>query len=213
MANIEEKQAMLKNAMSKAKKLIQLESNGTLDKIAKGARDGISESLDGSVSTQDLLTTAPKNVQQIPFDTQKVGSAAMHVPAAIRESFAKSSISDGDMFKAFNGENNSDLSFLSENVDRKQNTQNVKEIIREGLNSTVSQQQIDYPMIRTIVEDIVRKYASSLSKKLMTEGKNNTLNALMIGKTFKFVDNSGNIYECNMKKLGNINDKKRNVNG
>ena len=34
MANEVDKRAKLQNAMSKAKKLMQLESNGTLDKIA-----------------------------------------------------------------------------------------------------------------------------------------------------------------------------------
>jgi hypothetical protein len=59
-ANPADKQAKLQNAMSRAKKLIQLESNGTLDKIAKGARDGINTSLDGEVMTEQLMTT-PRN--------------------------------------------------------------------------------------------------------------------------------------------------------
>jgi hypothetical protein len=75
--------------------------------------------------------------------------------------------------------------------------------------------QVDYPMIRTIVEEIVRKYAVSLNKKIISEGKSSTseVNTISLGKTFKFLDSKGNIYECQMKKVGNINDKRKSVNG
>ena len=51
-ANPADKQAKLQNAMSRAKKLIQLESNGTLDKIAAGVRDGVNSSLESG----DIIT-------------------------------------------------------------------------------------------------------------------------------------------------------------
>ena len=71
--------------------------------------------------------------------------------------------------------------------------------------------QIDYPMIRTIVEEIVRKYTTSLSKKMVNENKSSEVNTISLGKTFKFLANNGDIYECSMKKVGNIN--KKSVNG
>ena len=75
--------------------------------------------------------------------------------------------------------------------------------------------QVDYPMIRTIVEEIVRKYAVSLNKKIISEGKTSTneVNTISLGKTFKFLANDGTIYECQMKKIGNINEKRKSVNG
>jgi hypothetical protein len=69
---------------------------------------------------------------------------------------------------------------------------------------------VDYPMIRTIVEDIVRKYAQSLKKNLVTEGVGGAeVNTIALVKTFKFLDSKGNIYECSMRKVSNINDVKK----
>ena len=101
--------------------------------------------------------------------------------------------------------------------------QNVRQLVNEGMGTQqyIQQpqmqvtQQIDYPMIRTIVEEIVRKYAVSLNKKIISEGKQtaNEVNTIALGDTFKFLDKQGNIYECTMKKVGNINNKKKSVNG
>jgi hypothetical protein len=75
--------------------------------------------------------------------------------------------------------------------------------------------QVDYPMIRTIVEEIVRKYAVSLNKKIVSEGRQETneVNTISIGKSFRFLAKNGDLYECVMKKVGNVNDKRKSVNG
>jgi hypothetical protein len=69
-------------------------------------------------------------------------------------------------------------------------------------------------MIRSIVEEIVRKYAQSLNKKIINEGVGGgaEVNTIALGKTFKFLDSKGNIYEAKLSKIGNIN-KKKSVNG
>lgn len=227
--NTVDKKAKLQNAMSRAKKLIQLESNGTLDKIASGARDGINSSLGGEIMTEQLMTTPRDRRNEAPMVGQRMGENAMNVPAAIRESFSKNPIDESSLYSAFgsNGSND-DLSFLTEAIEQptqkpqriNAQTQNVKQLVNEGLGGQqyapqVGQQTIDYPMIRTIVEEIVRKYAVSLKNKILTEGKNdiNEVNTISIGKTFKFLAKNGDIYECAMKKIGNINDKRKNVNG
>ena len=227
MAETVDKQAKLQEAMSRAKKLINLEANGTLDKIAKGARDGINESMDGGVMTEQLMTTPRNRRVEAPSVGQKMGANAMNVPAAIRESFAKMTINDSDLYGAFGGGGNDDLSFLTEGIEStprtneriNAQTQNVRQLVSEGLGNTQPQyvqqvgQQIDYPMIRTIVEEIVRKYAVSLKNRIVTEGKQSTneVNTISLGSNFKFLTKNGDIYECTMKKIGNINDKKKNV--
>ena len=150
---------------------------------------------------------------------------ASNVPAAIRESFTKMSIDNSALYSAFGGGNggNDDLAFLTEGwsstptetLQAPVQTQNVRQLVSEGLGETQPQrqyqsQQIDYPMIRTIVEEIVRKYTLSLKNKLINEGKQNDsqINTIAFGKTFKFLDNEGNIYECTMKKIGNVKNKK-----
>ena len=56
----------------------------------------------------------------------------------------------------------------------------------------------------------MRKYTSSLSKKMLSESKGsvNELTTMTLGKSFKFLDRQGNIYEATLKKIGNINNKK-----
>ena len=102
-------------------------------------------------------------------------------------------------------------------------SQDVRQLVKEGMGYQQSQYapqtqmsaQIDYPMIRTIVEEIVRKYAVSLKNKIISEGKSQTseVNTISLGKTFKFLANDGTIYECQMKKIGDINSKRKSVNG
>ncbi len=221
--NIAERQAILQNSMSRAKKLMQLDANGTLDKIANGARNGVSESLGGGVTTDQLMTTK-RNRSTDALPIQGVMSvAASNVPQAIRESFAKNPIDVNSLYGTQGGTD--ELSFLNETVQQPnapRQTQNVRQIVNEGLGTQQTQQyvpssQIDYPMIRTIVEETVRKYALALNKKIISEGKEKQggkLTTLTIGESFKFLDDDGNLYECTMKKIGNIKDKKKkSVNG
>jgi hypothetical protein len=231
-ANPADKQAKLQNAMSRAKKLIQLESNGTLDKIAKGARDGINTSLDGEVMTEQLMTTPRNRRTEAPMIGGQMGENAMNVPAAIRESFSTNPIDESSLYSAFGGAQggNDDLAFLTEDIPTPRQpqrvniqTQDVRQLVNEGMGYQQPQYapqpqmsaQVDYPMIRTIVEEIVRKYAVSLNKKIISEGKSSTseVNTISLGKTFKFLANDGTIYECQMKKIGNINSKRKSVNG
>lgn len=225
MANEVDKRARLQNAMSKAKKLMQLESNGTLDKIASAHKDGISASLDGSMLTEELMTTSKDRTKQGPIVSREMGENAHNVPAAIREAFMANPIDDSQLYEALGEQGDGrSLSFLTEGMTPKQQVvapQNVRQLVNEGMGTQqyVQQpqvsQQIDYPMIRTIVEEIVRKYAVSLNKKIISEGKQtvNEVNTIALGDTFKFLDKQGNIYECTMKKVGNINNKKKSVNG
>ena len=226
MENEVDKRARLQNAMSKAKKLMQLESNGTLDKIASAHKDGISASLDGGMMTEELMTTSRDRSKQGPIVSREMGENAHKVPAAIREAFMANPIDDSQLYEALGEQGDGrSLSFLTEGMTPKQQVaapQNVRQIVNEGMGTQqyIQQpqmqvtQQIDYPMIRTIVEEIVRKYAVSLNKKIISEGKQTTneINTIALGNTFKFLSKNGDIYECTMKKIGNVNNKKKSVN-
>ena len=229
-ANPADKQAKLQNAMSRAKKLIQLESNGTLDKIAAGVRDGVNSSLEsGDIITEQLMTTPRNRRIEAPMVGAKMGENAMNVPAAIREAFMTNPIDDSALYEALGEQGDGrSLSFLTEGLAPKQQPQqvappqNIRQIVNEGMGTQqyVQQpqmqvtQQVDYPMIRTIVEEIVRKYAVSLNKKIINEGKQtpSQVNTIAIGKSFRFLAENGDIYECSMKKVGNVKNKK-SVNG
>ena len=229
-ANPADKQAKLQNAMSRAKKLIQLESNGTLDKIAAGVRDGVNSSLEGGdIITEQLMTTPRNRRTEAPMIGAQMGENAMNVPAAIRESFSMNPIDESSLYSAFGGAQggNDDLAFLTEDIPTPRQpqrvnmqSQDVRQLVNEGMGYQQPQYvpqasaQVDYPMIRTIVEEIVRKYAVSLKNEIINEGnRSNEINTISLGKTFKFLDSKGNIYECQMKRVGNINDKRKSVNG
>ena len=228
MANEVDKRTKLQNAMSKAAKLMQLESNGTLDKIAAAHKDGINSSLDGEIMTEELMTTSRNRKTQGPIPTRQMGQNAANVPAAIREAFMANPIDDSALYDALGEQGDGrSLSFLTEGLEQPQQhtitpPQNVRQIVNEGMGQQYVQQpqvtqSIDYPMIRTIVEEIVRKYAVSLNKKIMNESKQTAtpsqVNTIALGETFKFLDNNGNVYECTMKKVSNINEikKKRGI--
>jgi hypothetical protein len=233
MANEVDKRAKLQNAMSKAKKLMQLESNGTLDKIAAAHKDGINATLtdpSGEMLTEGLMTTSRNRQTTAPMPArQQMGQNASNMPKAILEEFMSNPIDDSALYAALGEQGDGrSLSFLTEGMDAVQPTQtvvppqNVRQIVNEGMGQQYVQQpqvmqSIDYPMIRTIVEEIVRKYAVSLNKKIMNESKQTAtpsqVNTIALGETFKFLDNNGNVYECTMKKVSNINEikKKRGI--
>ena len=231
MANEVDKRAKLQNAMSKAKKLMQLESNGTLDKIAAAHKDGINATLtdpSGEMLTEGLMTTSRNRQTTAPMPVrQQMGQNASNMPKAILEEFMSNPIDDSALYAALGEQGDGrSLSFLTEGMDAVQPTQtvvppqNVRQIVNEGMGQQYVQQpqvmqSIDYPMIRAIVEEIVRKYAVSLNKKIMNESKQETneINTISLGKSFKFLAKNGDLYECTMKKVGNVNDKRKSVNG
>ena len=227
MANNVNRESVVKNAMSRAAKLMQLESNGTIDKIAKDPnfKTNINNSLENdSIMTKDMMTTSFDRKTQAPTTSMTMGENAANVPQAIREAFMSNPIDDSMLYNAIATQGDGrELDFLNEMIVPQtqpqvvQPTQNVRQIVNEGMGYQTSQtsQQIDYPMIRTIVEEIVRKYAISLKKNVLSENKQiqpiNQVNTIALGETFKFLTKNGDIFECTMKKVGNINKKK--VNG
>lgn len=189
--------ARLKNARANSLKLMQLESSGQLDKIAKQKRNIIEDSYNNE--------TAPVMERpQAPTQSRGMGPSASKMPKAILEAFQKNPIDP---------EGGSSLDVLDD-VFRDQLTEErtaqaqPQQTYAPAPQATVG--GVDYPTIRAIVEEIVRKYTGSLQKKMLTESKQsiNEMSTLIIGKNFKFLAKNGDIFECTMKKVGNVNDKK-----
>lgn len=64
---------------------------------------------------------------------------------------------------------------------------------------------VDYELIKSIVESAVKKYVNALGKKMLTENKDNDLAMIQIGdKKINVVSKNGNIYEAELKFLKNI---------
>jgi hypothetical protein len=210
--NAEERKARIAAARNNSLRLMKMDANGTLDKIIEGKAGDINDSLiseDANVTTESLMSSKREDrMKRMP--TGRMGVAAANVPSVIRESFqsqppVNESLSTSSVLDDVFGD------VLTEQTV----TQPVmKQVQQQPQQSFTTGAGVDYPMIRTIVEDIVRKYSQSLKKNILNEsaGGGAEVNTIALGKTFKFLDNKGNIYECTMKKVGNINNKK-SVNG
>lgn len=200
----------IKAAKSKSLRLMQMDKK--LDAMAKGVRGEITESFSSSepVPTQSMMSTKIDKSMGIPTG----GRMNENVPLAIREAFQKNPIDESQLLmNTMSG--GGDLSFLNENVVTPTRTAPIMENIQQPQPQvqTVSA-GIDYPMIRTIVEEVVKRYAVSLNKRINeSKGGNevNEINTISLGKSFKFLAKNGDLYECTMKKVGNINDKRKSV--
>lgn len=209
--NAEERKARIAAARNNSLRLMKMDANGTLDKIIEGKAGDINDSLiseDANVTTESLMSSKREDrMNRMP--TGRMGVAAANVPSVIRESFqnqppVNENISTSSVLDDVFGD------VLTEQAV----TKPAMKQVQQPQQSFTTGGGIDYPMIRTIVEDIVRKYSQSLKKNILNEsaGGGAEINTIALGKTFKFLDSKGNIYECTMKKVGNINNKK-SVNG
>lgn len=208
----------IKAAREKSLKIMKMDMNGSLNKIVEEKMGDITNVVNGSETKLLSETPAgvqPKQTSARPMQQTTFGPAASKLPSAILESFKTNKIGDDDqmMKQMFSGPG--DLSFLDEDITPQRPVQ------RQVVTETVQQPQvqalvqtpasIDYPMIRTIVEEIVRKYAGSITKKVLSESKGSstsTVNTMMLGEKFKFLTDDGDIYECTMRKVSNVNELK-----
>ena len=73
----------------------------------------------------------------------------------------------------------------------------------------VTNSNVDYSLIKVIVEDCIKKQMGSLKKTLLAEGNRMELPETMVqqGNTFRFVTTDGKIFEGKLTYKGNINDK------
>lgn len=92
----------------------------------------------------------------------------------------------------------------------KQDRQELNEV--QGNNGATSASvNVDYELIKTIVESVVDKKINELKKGMVNEnlsyGSNSSLKAMKLGEKFLFLDSDNNIFECQMKYIGK--NKKR----
>ena len=219
MADVNANLARFKEAQARAKKLIQMDANGSLDKYGKDAineyRNGYGE--DG-LTSQSIIPENVHNTQrdysQMPITDSKLANSKL--PSEILESFKKKQINTDALGGGFDTQGGSVLDLLGGNQPQKQMVQEQvkqpRQVVKEQ--TTVTQtipSNVDYSLIKTIVEDCMKKYASALKKSIINENKNMvsegaSLKAMKIGSKFSFIDSKGNLYEATLKKVKNLND-------
>lgn len=220
MANVDENISRFMNAKERARKLIQMDANGTLDEVKKNAESSgkLSYSNEG-VDTNIIENYTPKDINQYNnVQPQDFHINKSKLPIEILESFKTKQIDtallNGGMTKT-NGSVLDQLDMLTngkvlqqESIQQPQQKQIVKETVQVQPQITTS---IDYSMIKMIVEDCMRKYTSALKKQILSENKttqdSGTLQAMKIGNKFSFIDSKGNVFEATLTKKGNINEK------
>ena len=191
-------------AKDRARKLIQMDANGTLGQIKqKAISEGkMSYSENGEVVTQNIEEyRTQSNNNTIPT----IIKSKSKLPTEIIESFKKQpSPTDYQGCVVDMGQQASGGKIFSEEKHRTvEQTTNTQPIV---------QSNIDYSMIKMIVEDCIRKYTSALKKSILSESKTNenvgTLLAMKIGDKFSFITSNGDLYEAKLTFIKNMNTKK-----
>lgn len=203
--------AKFMEVQQRAKKLIDMDRQGLLKRYENGTEMNIQENDEINFTTQEMINQPSTQSYQQP--QMRNVPTNNHLPKEILESFQNTQINVDNSFGA---------SVLDSIGVPQQNNQPVvqrkrvvTENVQQQVNNTASLSQsnnVDYSLIKTIVEDCMRKSLSSIKKSLINENttlnENNDLALLKIGNGFKFVDKSGNIYEAKLNKIGNVHDKK-----
>lgn len=192
----------IKAAREKSLRLMQMDADGTLDKYLK----------EGKVQRNTQASEAPMQPQPRqprPIDTSRLSESAKHIPREILESFATNKIDDSALLDGVFDSQNA-LSMLDEGVQARPKAKVTESVQTQPIQQVLTQ-SVDYPMIRTIVEDVVRKQIGALSKKMLNESKTSDISTITLGKTFKFLAKNGDIYEAKLQKIGNINEQKKNL--
>lgn len=220
MANVDENINRFINAKERAKRLIQMDADGSLDRIKQQSisENKMSYNVDGTVNS-NLTYNKENTIQQQTVMQNDFKINKSKLPNEILESFKNKQIDttllNGGMGKT-NGSVLDQLDALTNGkVLNESNVNQIKKQIKEE--SIIAKpiqntsQGIDYSMIKMIVEECVRKYTSSVNKKIINEINSRqdlgTLQAMKIGNKFSFITSNGDLYEAKLKFIKNINDK------
>lgn len=212
MADVNANMARFMEAKERAKKLIQMDVNGSLDKYGK---DKINNFRNGFDKENETFTESiiPENIHNVQRDYSQVQIpnnsklSQSKLPSEILESFKKKQIDTTPL-----GVNVGQASVLDlfPNSTPKQTIQEQTKVVKEDNQIISTSNNVDYSLIKTIVEDCMKKYASALKKSIINENKalfteDNSLQAMKIGNKFTFITKNGDLYEANLKFVKNIN--------
>lgn len=205
----------------KARKIMQMDRSGELDKIRDNAarsgklsmNEGIEPVAEMPMNAYPQAPQMSQMPQYIP-QTQPMGMGSSKLPSAILESFKNKQIDTSVMGLSTTGSVLDRINFntqgaLFEQTQPKQEVKEVK-VVTEQTQPTVST-SVDYSMIKMIVEECMRKYSSALKKTIINESKTTsnegTLKAMKVGDKFSFITDNGDLYEAKLTFIKNINKK------
>ena len=135
--------------------------------------------------------------------TQDLPRAAQFLPKEITEAFKQNAIGH----EQFNS--NNEIEEAKQIMQMTNNSLSQKVINEQQTNG------VDYSLIKTIIEDTVKKYANALNKKIINENKTTAkgniknLKSMKIGDKFSFIAENGDIYEAKLTFNSNIKNNKK----
>ena len=135
------------------------------------------------------------------FDEQSISNSKL--PQAVLDIMRESQKERSKMTASAEGSLSSEL---IENV----NSGIRKRVVTENKTANAQQQpsSVDYSLIKTIVEDCMKRYTASLKKTMLNENKNSSLEMItQQGNTFRFVTTDGKVFEGKLTYKGNIKEK------
>lgn len=202
--------------MNRAKTLINMDSK--MDAVAKSVRSTATRGDDGEISfmseaTQMSSMPAQKPPTQ-PMQTPMVAPRNSKLPKEIIESMMSNPINVDGLSQSLADPT---VGALMSKVNLKQQ-EPVRQVVNETVEMPQKQEQplyqngpssVDYSLIKSIIEETVRKYMNSAVKKLLKElgGGNDKLNAMMIGDKFNFISENGDLYEATLNFKKNVKTK------
>lgn len=205
MATSEENIKRFMLAQNRAKKLIQMDVKGEMKQYEQKARQQAEMNLNENVSQQPI--------QEISYTQEPLTiKTNSKLPKEILESFKTKQIDASPLGYGVNSSILDEINFRTQGkLYAEESSQQPKQQIVETT-SVASQSNVDYSMIKMIVEECMRKYIGSLKKSILNESKNvnntDTLQALKIGDKFSFITKNGDLYEAELKFVKNLNNKK-----
>lgn len=203
-------ESQLGGILSRAKGLMTMDEE--INKIANNSRKNVSkglfESVDefGGIADVDMSSyqPAPERAQQ----QTPVPNRNSKLPREIVESMTNNPI-DTSVLDVNRSVLETSGVIPGVPAQKKRNATTINEQV--AYNQTpAQQQQVDYSLIKSIVEECVRKYTSAVTKKVIKECKEssgmNELKAMKVGNKFSFITENGDVYEATLKYKRNINE-------
>lgn len=186
------------------RRIMAMDANGTMDKIAENARKSGVLTYDDQGPSYNP-TGKQKTDGQFVMN-ENVAKIHKNMPKAIIDSFMKNPGKEPST-SVLGG---IDMDAINEGTQKRQIVESTP-TVNMPLQATPV---IDYSLLKTIinesVQENVRKYMSALAKKMISEGigSGNEIQAIKIGKKISIISENGDIYASELRKVGNVNKKK-----
>ena len=197
-------QKLVKNRKA-IRRLMSMDSNGMMSEIYQEAKN------DGRViEGKDGITYSPKRMDNANVLVTEEVESKSKLPKTVLESFKAN---PGTPF--MESENEMQMTSVLDGLELESLDELRNEKKRMSEQTNMNSGQIDYSLIKTIinecVQENVKKYVSAMTKKLLNESVSVTpdnVKAVKIGDKFSFITESGDVYEATLKFKTNINEHK-----